>query len=212
METKKISIPWNKNKSIGQKKPFTPRQIEMLKEFLGNAGKIKELALFSFGIDSMLRASDLLKLRVEDVLDFKGKAKSAIQIKQKETDQSHQVRIGKSTAEAIENLIRKEKKFEDDNLFVADDARYSSGRRKTPMSRVHYGELIKEWCRYLHLDPRDYSTHSVRRSRLAMVYKQTNNIELCRQLAGHKSVASTSVYLGLAQNEALDTYAAEFLD
>ena len=38
--------PWNKNKSIGQKKPFTPRQIEMLKEFLGNAGKIEDKIIF----------------------------------------------------------------------------------------------------------------------------------------------------------------------
>jgi len=203
--------PWNKNKSIGQKKPFTPRQIEMLKEFLSNAGKIKELALFSFGIDSMLRASDLLKIRVEDVLDFKGKAKSAIQVKQKKTGQSHQVRIGKSAQQAIEDLVRKERKFEDDFLFVADDSRYSSGRRKTAMSRVHYAEIIKGWCKLLQLDPRDYSTHSIRRTRAAIVYKQTGNIEAVRQLLGQKSVTSTSAYLNLGQNEANDIY-AEFLD
>lgn len=203
--------PWNKNKSIGQKKPFTPRQIEMLKEFLSNAGKTKELALFSFGIDSMLRASDLLKLKVEDVLDFKGKAKPAIQLKQKKTGQSHQVRIGKSTQKAIEDLIRKERKFETDFLFVADDKRYEYGLRKTSMSRIHYSELIKEWCRLLQLDPRDYSTHSIRRTRASIVYKQTGNIEAVRQLLGQKSVTSTSAYLNLGQNEAFDIY-AEFLD
>lgn len=203
--------PWNKNKSIGQKKPFTPRQIEMLKEFLSNAGKIKELALFSFGIDSMLRASDLLKLRVDDVLDFKGKAKQAIQLKQKKTSQSHQVRIGKSAQKAIEDLIRKERKFEDDWLFVADDPRYKNGLRKTPMGREHYASLIKKWCEYLHLDPRDYSTHSIRRTRASIVYKQTGNIEAVRQLLGQKSVTSTSAYLNLGQNEAFDIY-QEFLD
>lgn len=203
--------PWNKNKSIGQKKPFTPRQIEMLKEFLSNAGKTKELALFSFGIDSMLRASDLLKLKVEDVLDFKGKAKTAIQIKQKKTGTSHQVRIGKGAQQAIEDLIRKERKFETDWLFVADDKRFEFGRRKTTMCREHYSILIKEWCRYLQLDPRDYSTHSIRRSRAAIVFKATNNIEAVRQLLGQKSVTSTSAYLNLGQNEAFDIY-KEFLD
>lgn len=183
----------------------------MLKEFLGNAGKTKELALFCFGIDSMLRASDLLKLTVEDVLDFKGRAKTAIQIKQKKTGQSHQVRIGKSATKAIEDLIRKERKFESDYLFVADDERLKSGLRKTPMTREHYSRLIKEWCKFLHLDPRDYSTHSIRRTRAAIVYKQTGNIEAVRQLLGQKSVTSTSAYLNLGQNEAFDIY-EEFLD
>ena len=113
-------IPWNKNKSVGQKKPFTPRQIEMLKEFLGNAGKVKELALFCLGIDSMLRCSDLLKLKVEDISDYKGKIKTTIQLKQKKTRQGHQVRIGKSAIKALEDMIRKEKKFEDDFLFTTN--------------------------------------------------------------------------------------------
>ena len=203
--------PWNKNKSIGQKKPFTPRQIELLKELLANAGNTKELALFSFGIDSMLRASDLLKIKVDDVLDFKGRAKSAIQVKQKKTGQSHQVRIGKGAQQAIEDLVRKEKKFESDFLFVADDKRFQYGRRKTAMTRGHYGLIIKKWCQFLHLDPRDYSTHSIRRTRAAMVYKETGNIEAVRQLLGQKSVTSTSAYLNLGQNEAFDIY-AEFLD
>lgn len=202
MEIKK---PWNAGKSVGQKKPFTPRQIEMLKEFLGNAGKVKELALFSLGIDSMLRCSDLLKLTVQDVCDFKGKVKDRIQLRQKKTGQGHMVRIGKSTIKALEDLIRVEKKYEDDFLFTTE--RYP----RKAMGRLYYSKLIKEWCKYLHLDSRDYSTHSIRRTRASIVYKQTGNIEAVRQLLGQKSVTSTSAYLNLSQNQALDIY-EEFLD
>ena len=109
--------PWNKNKSVGQKKPFTPRQVEMLKEFLTNAGKTKELALFSFGIDSMLRSSDLLKIKVEDVLDFKGQVKPQINLKQQKTKQSHVVRISKTAAAAVEKMIKAEKKHRKENGF-----------------------------------------------------------------------------------------------
>jgi len=197
--------PWNKNKSIGQKKPFTPRQVEMLKEFLTNAGKTKELALFSLGIDSMLRSSDLLKLTVGDVSDFQGKIKSIIQLRQKKTSQGHQVIIGKGTIKAVDDLIKKEKKFEDDYLFTTE--RYPG----KAMGRVYYANLIKEWCNYLHLDPRNYSTHSIRRTRASIVYKQTGNIEAVRQLLGQKSVTSTSAYLGLSMSQALDIY-EDFLD
>lgn len=197
--------PWNTGKSVGQKKPFTPRQIEMLKEFLGNAGKVKELALFSLGIDSMLRCSDLLKLKVEDISDYKGKIKTTIQLKQKKTRQGHQVRIGKSTIKALEDMIRKEKKFEDDFLFTTNK------HPRKAMGRSKYQDLVKGWCKLLQLDPRDYSTHSIRRTRASIVYKQTGNIEAVRQLLGQKSVTSTSAYLNLSQNEALDIY-DEFLD
>jgi integrase len=197
--------PWNAGKSVGQKKPFTPRQIEMLKEFLGNAGEIKELALFSLGIDSMLRCSDLLKLTVQDVSDFKGKIKSTIQLRQKKTSQGHQVRIGKSTIKALEDLIRKEKKYEDDFLFTTE--RYP----RKAMGRGYYSKLVKEWCQFLHLDARDYSTHSIRRSRAKIVFKATHNIEVVRQLLGHKSVASTSTYIGQTQDETFELY-EKFLD
>lgn len=197
--------PWNAGKSVGQKKPFSPRQIEMLKEFLGNAGKVKELALFSLGIDSMLRCSDLLKLTVQDVSDFTGKIKSTIQLRQKKTSQGHQVRIGKSTIKALDDLIRKEKKFEDDFLFTTE--RFT----RKAMGRGYYSKLVKQWCKLLNLDARDYSTHSIRRTRASIVYKQTGNIEAVRQLLGQKSVTSTSAYLNLSQNQALDIY-NEFLD
>jgi integrase len=200
--------PWNKGKSVGQKKPFTPRQVEMLKEFLANAGKTKELALFSFGIDSMLRSSDLLKIKVEDILDFKGQVKTQISLKQQKTKQSHAVRISKTTAEAVDKWIKLSKKYEDDWLFTAE---LHGKQNRTPMSHHTYKNFVKSWCKILHLDPRDYSTHSIRRTRAAMVFRATSNIELVRQLLGQKSVTSTSAYLNLSQQQALDSYEAEFL-
>ena len=203
-----VKDPWNKNKSVGQKKPFTPRQVEMLKDILTNKNAIKELALFSFGIDSMLRSSDLLKLKVEDVVDFKGQVKTQVNLKQQKTKQSHMIRIAESTTEAIDRMIKHEKKYEDDWLFTAE---VQGKQKKTPMSREKYSLVVKLWCQYLHLDPRDYSTHSIRRTRAAMVYKATGNIEAVRQLLGQKSVTSTSAYLNLNQQQAFDLY-AEFLD
>ena len=100
---------------------------------------------------------------------------------------------------------KKEKKFEDDYLFTTE--RYPG----KAMGRVYYANLIKEWCNYLHLDPRNYSTHSIRRTRASIVYKQTGNIEAVRQLLGQKSVTSTSAYLGLSMSQALDIY-EDFLD
>jgi hypothetical protein len=51
--------PWNKGKSVGQKAPFSPREVQTIKQILENDGNLRDLALFSVGIDTMLRAIGL---------------------------------------------------------------------------------------------------------------------------------------------------------
>lgn len=199
---------WNKNRSVGQKKPFTIRQVEMLKEILGNSNKTRELALLSFGIDSMLRASDLLKIKVEEVLDITGQVRTKINIKQKKTGAAHIVMISATTAKAVDNLIRKDRKLEQDYLFTGYKM---NGKPKiSQLCRTSYADLVKDWCKLLRLDFRDYSTHSIRRTMATVVYGKTNNIEVVRQLLGQKSVGATSAYLNLDKEKALDVY-SQFL-
>jgi hypothetical protein len=45
--------PWNKGKSVGQKAPFRPRDVQTIKQILENGGNLRDLALFSVGIDTM---------------------------------------------------------------------------------------------------------------------------------------------------------------
>ena len=59
--------PWNKGKLCGQKAPFKLKEIWAIRVRLQMQGRTRELALFDLGIDSKLRACDLVKLRVRDV-------------------------------------------------------------------------------------------------------------------------------------------------
>ena len=195
--------PWNKNKSVGQKKGFTPRQIEMLREFLENKKAWMELALLNTGIATMLRASDLLKLRVEDVFDWKGNIKDEVNVKQKKTSNSHIVALGDDAKKALKKWIKESKKYEDDYIFTLKHSR-GKKQRTNPMDRVSYSKIIKKWCEFLHLDPRDYSTHSLRRTRAVLLYKNGINIETIRILLGQKSIASTQNYLGIDREDAMN--------
>jgi hypothetical protein len=71
MESQKITAsvrsPWNKGKLVGQKAPLKLREIWAIRVRLQLAERRRELALFNLAIDSKLRASDLVKLRVRDV-------------------------------------------------------------------------------------------------------------------------------------------------
>ena len=62
-----IRIPWNKGKLVGQKAPFKPKEVWAIRARLQMENRARELALFDLGIDSKLRACDLVKLRVRDV-------------------------------------------------------------------------------------------------------------------------------------------------
>jgi|RhiMetdeSRZDD1v2_1073273.scaffolds.fasta_scaffold37198_8 integrase len=77
--------PWNKGKSVGQKAPFSPRDVQTIKQILANAGNLRDLALFSMGIDTMLRGADLLTLKVEDVTDHTGTVVEQFAVGQQKT-------------------------------------------------------------------------------------------------------------------------------
>jgi integrase len=189
---------WNKNKSLGQKKPFTPKQVRLLKDILKSKNLTMQIALVSLGIDTMLRAGDLLKLLVQDITNHKGDIKDEIIMKQQKTKEPHIVIISDETKVYLKDWITKSKKYEDDYLFTSkrDDNK--------PLSVRWYSELIKEWCNLLGLDSKDYSTHSIRRTRASLIYRKTGNIEAVRLLLGQKSVSSTSSYLNLDKQEALN--------
>ena len=60
-------VPWNKGKLVGQKAPLKPKEVWAIRARLQMENRARELALFDLGIDSKLRACDLVKLRVRDV-------------------------------------------------------------------------------------------------------------------------------------------------
>ena len=195
--TKHFRTPWNKGRAVGQKKPFTPKQIRLLKDILSN-NNLRELSLLSLAIDTMLRASDLLNLLVEDISDHKGNIKSEFTLKQKKTKESHIVIISDETKKYLTEYIKSSNKYEDDYLFA------TRNKKDKPITVRWYSEIVKSWTRLLNLDHKLYSTHSLRRTRASYIFKKTNNIEIVKQLLGQKSVNSTSAYLNISKQEALD--------
>ena len=59
--------PWNKGKLVGQKAPFKPKEIWAIRVRLQLFRRVRDLALFDLGIDSKLRACDLVRLKVRDI-------------------------------------------------------------------------------------------------------------------------------------------------
>src|ERR1700757_2747079 len=93
--------PWNKGKSVGQKRPFSPEQVQLIKRTLDADGNLRDLALFSTVIDTMLRSIDVLRLTVEDVTDDVGHVVDEITICQQKTGEANVVGVSEYTRKVL---------------------------------------------------------------------------------------------------------------
>ena len=63
--------PWNKGLLVGQKKPLEPKHVWSIRVRLEITRSWRDLVIFNLAIDSKLRASDLVKLRLDDICQEK---------------------------------------------------------------------------------------------------------------------------------------------
>jgi integrase len=54
------------------------------------------------------------------------------------------------------------------------------------------------------LEPTIYGTHSLRRTKVTLIYKRTKNLRAIQLLLGHTSMESTVRYLGVEVDDALE--------
>ena len=189
--------PWNKGKLVGQKAPFKPQEVWAIRVRLQMEHRARELALFDLGIDSKLRACDLVKLRVRDICHGDRVASRAIVLQQK-TQRPVQFEITSSTREAVEEWIRKAGLSPDDYLFP------SRVRRSPHLGTRQYARILDGWVSSVGLDPADYGTHSMRRTKASLIYRRTKNLRAVQLLLGHSKLESTVRYLGIEVDDALE--------
>ena len=71
------------------------------------------------------------------------------------------------------------------------------------LSVRQYARLVDEWVTGIGLCGEDYGTHSLRRTKASIIYKQTGNLRAVQILLGHTKIESTVRYLGVDIEDAL---------
>jgi hypothetical protein len=107
---------WNKGKLVGQKAPFKLKDIWAIRVRLQVEHRVRELAIFDLGLDSKLRACDLVKLKVRDICHGDRIAARAI-IMQQKTARPVQFEITESTREAAVSAWIKEAKLRSEDFL-----------------------------------------------------------------------------------------------
>lgn len=189
--------PWNKGVVAGQKRAFTLEEIGQVEAVLTAAENWHDLALLSFGLDTMFRASDLLSTRVWHVTYPNDSVRTLIARRQRKTRHVVNPVLTSTTRDYVRRWLQESGKASQDYVFTR-----LKEPSAEPISRSHYADLIKNWASWLGHEPAEFSSHSIRRTKPAHMYWAGEDIALISRLLGHKSIAATIEYLGITQAKA----------
>ena len=71
------------------------------------------------------------------------------------------------------------------------------------ISTRQYARLVGDWVESIGLGRSAYGTHSMRRTKVALIYKRTSNLRAVQILLGHTKLESTVRYIGVDAEDAL---------
>ena len=188
--------PWNFGRIVGPKPPLKPKHVWAIRQQLKSASKVRDLALFNSAIDAKLRGCDLVRLRVSDVAPG-GLLRSRAMVVQQKTGTPVPFEITEPTRSALEAWLARRGRRGDDWLWP------SRSRAGQHIGTRQYARLVDRWVSMIDLEPSTYGTHSLRRTKVALVYKKTGNLRACQLLLGHRKLESTVRYLGIEVDDAL---------
>ncbi|GJD97708.1 tyrosine-type recombinase/integrase [Methylobacterium iners] len=188
--------PWNLGRLVGPKPPLKPKHIWAIRSRLQHEGRTRDLALFNTAIDSKLRGCDLVCLRVADVHLGDG-IRLRTTIVQRKTSRPVPFELTETTRESLAAWLKVRRLRVGDWLFP------SRSRPGEHLTTRQYGRLVDEWVALIGLDPAGYGTHSLRRTKVALIYRRTGNLRACQLLSGHTKLESTVRYLGIEADDAL---------
>jgi integrase len=188
--------PWNAGRFVGAKRPLTPKQVWKVRFHLERDRRLRDLALFNLAIDSKLRGCDVTALRIGDVVSS-GTVKPRAMVVQKKTGRPVQFELTEPARTSLTQWLEHRGGTLADFVFPSrvDPAGHLSTRQ--------YARLVDEWVTAIGLRSEDYGTHSLRRTKPAIIYKRTGNLRAVQILLGHTKIETTVRYLGVDMEDAL---------
>lgn len=128
----------------------TVKDIKAIKKLLSD--NPRDLALFTVGINTNLRASDLLRITAGQVRNLK--SLDEIELREQKTGKRRRISLNEACVDAVQALLK--------NRSYADDEPIFSGQRG-PLTVPSVNRLVKQWCRAVNL-PGNFGSHTLRKT------------------------------------------------
>jgi integrase len=182
-------------------RPLTRIEVKYL---LSHANNLRDAALLTLGFCTGYRISELLSLKLSDVVDLKGRIYDSVSVKAENT----KTKIGRTVrlnSDAVKTLTRfimtrlKTGALLSEPLFIS---RKSDGGELRAISRVQAWRVIQVLCELADVVSKGVGTHSLRKTFAARIYEAVKG-ELGKvQIAlGHANISSTISYLSFNQSD-----------
>lgn len=156
--------------------------------------------LFVLGINSGLRISDLLKLKIVDVLDDNNKVRQSIILKEQKTKKIKQFPLNQSSISAITTYLNQLNEV-DYNEYIFKSRK---GQNK-PISRIQAWEILKKASLSIGINE-SIGTHSLRKTFGYHAYQTGTDIVLLQNIFNHSAPSITLRYIGITQEDMDNVY------
>lgn len=177
----------------------SPKKIAQIKNVLRGQGRFRDLLLFVVGINTALRISDLLPLKIGDFVDEQGKVRRRFWIRERKKGKRHEVVVNNSIREALgEYLQAHSGAVTDPERFVFFSTQ--SPTFAQPIKRGQAWKFISSICREVGLRG-NYGTHSLRKTWGYHARMRGVDLALIMHKLNHESLTYTKRYLGITDDE-----------
>jgi integrase len=172
-------------------------KIEEMKIYL-KSKSLRNWALFTLGINSALRISDLLALNVDNVMDEVGNIRERIKVKEIKTSKSKTFPFTAKVTDALNTYIKTEKPI--NALFPS-----RKGGHCISITRFQALNILKEAAKEVGIID-NIGTHSLRKTWAYQAYMKKVPLIKIMDALNHSSEAMTLRYLGLTQSGLDEVY------
>lgn len=169
------------------------KHVQTIKKLL--ADNPRNLCLFTMGINTNLRASDLVKITAGSVRHLV--PGDTLNIKEKKTKKLRGVTLNKTVIDSIQALLKS-------NHFIDEDLLFKGQRGALTVPSVN--RLVKSWCKAINLQG-NYGSHTLRKTFGYMQRTQLNTgVAELMVMFNHSSQKQTLDYLCVQPEEIKNAY------
>lgn len=177
----------------------TEKKITHIKNLLRGQGHYRDLLLFVVGINTALRVSDLLQLRIGDFVDENGEVVDRFWIREEKRGKRQDIVINQSIREALEQYRTAYPNVEKNpDHFIFFNTR--TGEYREPIKRGWVWKFIADICQESGLRG-NYGTHSLRKTWGYHARMSGVDLALIMHKLNHKDLSYTKRYLGITDEE-----------
>ncbi len=176
------------------------KDLKNIKKLLSD--KPRDLCIFTIGINTNLRASDLLKLKLGQVRHLQ--SGQHFTLREKKTGKERTITLNKTVTESIQGLLKSMGNDVNDTDYL-----FQSRKGKGKLSTPTLNAMVKSWCRDINLRG-NYGSHTLRKT-MGYIHRTVFNTDIptLMTMFNHSTQRQTLSYLGIQAAEIKDAYLKE---